>query len=207
MEIYLIRHGETMWNTFRRLQGRTDIELNENGRMLAYKTSEKLKDLKFDRIYSSPLKRAYETANIIKADRDIPIITDDRIMEMSFGTNEGCLSEEILADETNPFRYFFEKPERYFAPDQGETFEDVIERGTSFMKEVIEPIADDNERIMIVAHGAINKAIMCYVKQHGKDRFWEGDLQKNCGVIIFDYNSDNEGNGYSMINEGTVFWD
>ena len=62
MELYIIRHGETKWNSEKRLQGRSDIELNEYGIELARITSEALKDVKFDRIYSSPLKRYYEAA-------------------------------------------------------------------------------------------------------------------------------------------------
>lgn len=68
MELYIIRHGETKWNSEKRLQGRSDIELNEYGIELARITSEALKDVKFDRIYSSPLRehtrrlRYYEAA-------------------------------------------------------------------------------------------------------------------------------------------------
>ena len=65
MKIYLIRHGETSWNTLGRLQGRTDIELNENGIRLAKITGEKLKDVHFDLAIASPLKRAYETAGLV----------------------------------------------------------------------------------------------------------------------------------------------
>ena len=86
MKIYLIRHGETSWNTLGRLQGRTDIELNENGIRLAKITGEKLKDVHFDLAIASPLKRAYETAGLVLGDRNIPILTDERIEEISFGT-------------------------------------------------------------------------------------------------------------------------
>ena len=71
MELYIIRHGETKWNSEKRLQGRSDIELNEYGIELARITSEALKDVKFDRIYSSPLKRAYETAEILRGSRKL----------------------------------------------------------------------------------------------------------------------------------------
>ena len=55
------------------------------------------------------------------------------------------------------------------------------------MEQVILPEADKHERIMIVGHGAMNKAIMCFIKKHGIDKFWSGGLQKNCNVIIVDY--------------------
>ena len=79
MRIYLIRHGETDQNKVKCLQGRTDIELNEYGRELAYKTAEGLKEIKFDMIFTSPLKRARETAEIIRGNRNIPILIEERI--------------------------------------------------------------------------------------------------------------------------------
>ena len=66
MKVYLIRHGETDWNSVRKLQGQTDIRLNDYGIELAKLTAEGLKDVDFDLIYSSPLIRAVETAEIIK---------------------------------------------------------------------------------------------------------------------------------------------
>ena len=74
MIIYIIRHGETDWNVLRKFQGRTDIPLNENGRQVAAWTKEGLKDVAFDLVYTSPLRRAKETAQIIVGDRQIPII-------------------------------------------------------------------------------------------------------------------------------------
>ena len=65
MDIYIIRHGETEWNTLRRLQGRSDTELNEVGIRLAEITAEALAEIPFDIAFSSPLKRAYKTAEII----------------------------------------------------------------------------------------------------------------------------------------------
>ena len=62
MELYIVRHGETLWNREKRLQGREDIELSENGRKVARLTGEALMDTRIDKIFSSPLKRAYETA-------------------------------------------------------------------------------------------------------------------------------------------------
>lgn len=89
MEIYILRHGQTVWNKSRLLQGSRDIELCEEGRAVARERCDQLKEVDFDVIYSSPLKRAYETACIIRGDRDIPIIKDDRLREINFGENEG----------------------------------------------------------------------------------------------------------------------
>ncbi|MCM1498829.1 MAG: histidine phosphatase family protein [Clostridium sp.] len=202
MEIYIVRHGETVWNANKLLQGSTDIELSENGRALAGETGANLEAVHFDKIYSSPLIRAYETACLIRGHRNIPIIRDDRLRELCFGVNEGKNFSQLLSDESDPFHHFFKRPELYRAPENGETLEHICERAAGFMKEVVEPQAGELERMMIVAHGAINKAIMCHVKQHGIDQYWSGGLQKNCNVIIVRLDE----NGYQVIDETKIFY-
>ena len=195
MEIYIIRHGRTVWNEKKLLQGSRDIELNEEGREVAKQLGETLKDIKIDRIYSSPLKRAYETAQLISGGREIEIVTDNRLRELNFGENEGKSVLEIREDETNPFRYFFSQPELYFAPKDGETLEALCKRAREFMEDMIEPHKDEMERVMIVAHGALNKALLCHAKQHGIEEFWSGGLQKNCSATILKLDDE----GYHVI--------
>ena len=203
MEIYIVRHGETIWNADKRLQGSCDIELNEYGRELAGETGRNLEDVHFDMIYSSPLLRAYETANLIRGHRNIKIKMDERLRELNFGINEGEDFSKLLADESDPFHYFFKEPDKYVAPKDGETLEHICERAKDFMQNVIEPQADDNlSRIMIVGHGALNKAIMCHVKKHGIDKFWSGGLQKNCNVIIVNLDE----KGYTVIDETRLYY-
>ena len=80
MKLYIVRHGETDWNKARKIQGRSDIPLNEFGRHLARETAKGLADVHFDLCFTSPLSRAKETAQIILDGRDVPIIegTADR---------------------------------------------------------------------------------------------------------------------------------
>ena len=95
MKIYMIRHGETEWNKKRKLQGQVDIPLNEFGKLLAKETAPALADVPFAVCYTSPLKRAAETARLVLGDREVPIVPDKRIQEMSFGEFEGlCCREE-----------------------------------------------------------------------------------------------------------------
>lgn len=81
MDIYLIRHGETDWNKEKKLQGVTDIPLNAYGIELAEKTAEGLKDVPFDRIYTSPLIRAKKTAEIIRGNRPIDLVVKEELKE------------------------------------------------------------------------------------------------------------------------------
>lgn len=205
MEIYIVRHGQTEWNKEKRLQGSTDISLTKRAIEIAVESGITLRDTPFDLIYTSPLSRAKVTAEGFRGGRDIPLIVDTRLREVSFGSFEGHTLEELLKiDPDCSFQYFFSDPEKYKAPSDGESLEKLIERATAFMKEEIEPLADNPniKRIMLVAHGAMNKALMCYVKNHGVKDFWSGGLQRNCNVIILDYQDKN----YTVVDENRIFY-
>ena len=197
MEIYIVRHGETLWNKSKRLQGSRNIDLSEVGRNEARERGKQLENVDFDVIYSSPLNRAYETACIIRGERNIPIIKDDRLREINFGINEGMEPHQLKKDKNNSFCKFFDDPGNYVPPENGESFQEVCNRTKEFMKQVIEPQRNKLNRVMIAGHGAMNKGIMCYVLKHGIDEYWSGGLQKNCGVIMLNLDD----NGYKQIGE------
>ena len=98
MDIYLIRHGETDWNKTKRLQGVTDIPLNACGIELAEKTAEGLKNVPFDRIYTSPLIRAKKTAEIIRGDRPVELVENmkDCVMSRSIIRSQNLDFENFL---------------------------------------------------------------------------------------------------------------
>ena len=91
--IYIVRHGETDWNKEHRIQGHVDIPLNDQGKLDAKKAKDKLKKVKFDVVFSSPLSRAYETAKIIT---DNEIIIDKRLMEPLKDVTTGILFKIFL---------------------------------------------------------------------------------------------------------------
>lgn len=202
MELYIIRHGKTYWNEAQRIQGWSDIELTEEGRSVAYETADALKGVGFDAIYASPLKRAYETACILKGDRDLPVAVDERIKEIGFGVLEGADFTKIKGDKTSKFSAFFDKPEVYEAPEGGESIDTVCKRAADFLKDIVEKHKND-ERVMIVAHGAVNKAMMRHIRQSKIEEYWKGSLQRNCGVTIVDYSDD----GFNVIEENKVFYE
>lgn len=202
MELYIVRHGKTYWNEERKIQGWADIDLTEEGREVAILSAEGMKDIHFDAIYSSPLKRANETAHILRGERTLPIIVDERIKEIGFGVLEGADFMKIRGDKTSKFASFFEKPEDYETPEGGESFEVVSERAAEFMAEIIEKHKDD-ERVMVVAHGAVNKAMMRYIRKNEIKDFWLGSLQKNCGVTIVKC----ENGTFDVIEDNQLFYD
>ena len=93
--IHLVRHGETDWNRDRRVQGHTDVPLNETGRLQAGALAARLAEVPFDAVYSSDLARALETATIVVAPRALTITTSPALREKHFGTWEGLTDVEV----------------------------------------------------------------------------------------------------------------
>src|SRR5688572_566464 len=121
---YFLRHGETDWNVEGRVQGHTDTPLNENGRAQARAAIYILKKHKIDRIVSSTLNRAFETAQIVNAVLNLPIETDERLCERNFGVYEGLVGPEIEAWKlANAHRIGpIEEETGFPAPPEGEDY-------------------------------------------------------------------------------------
>lgn len=189
MLLYMIRHGETEQNKYKRLQGRSDIELNSCGRELAQITARALQDVEFDLIYTSPLKRAKETAHILKGERQIPVIVEERIQEISFGEYEGhCFGKEHYDIPDPDFGYFFTAPEKYRPAPSGEPFEAVIERTGAFLKELVENPDYQDKTILLSTHGCALKALLANITHCPLSDFWGKGVYKNCGVAIVEVN-------------------
>lgn len=200
MELYLIRHGETIWNNAGRIQGHSDIALNENGRELAILTGKALKDVHFDKIFSSPLVRAYETANLIRGNRNIEMQITENLKEIGFGDLEGVSYDEQMNNPQSPIYTFFKNPEAYIPSNGGETIEELKCRAKYFLENEILPLEKSCSRVLAVAHGAMIKAILSYIKKLELKDFWSGIYQNNCAVTIIDINNTN----MSIIKEGFV---
>ncbi len=201
MQLYVMRHGETDWNINFRLQGRSDIPLNENGRDMAMKASEGMKDIPFTKIYTSPLVRAYETARIIRRDRDIPIITDERIIEISFGENEGKLYDKNHPELFPDLAKFFREPDIYVPADGGETIDALKERTKNFIDFIADTYDNTDEVILVTTHGAAIRGIMSYIKNTSVRDFWKGGVQSNCGVTIME----TQGHSLKIISENVTY--
>lgn len=199
----MIRHGETEWNVRKRVQGHSDIPLNDEGRRLAHVTSDAIADIPFTRVYTSPLKRAYETAMIIKGERDIPVIEDTRIMEIGFGEYEGlsCAREDYNIPDSN-FMNFFERPELYKPPKGAESIEELCKRTGDFLEEIMHNKDIGDEVILVSTHGAALRGLLSNINNIELKDFWRGGVHKNCAVTIVDVE---DGKAY-MIEEGKIFY-
>lgn len=178
--LYIMRHGKTDWNERHKLQGRTDIPLNEEGRRMAESAGKEYGDIPFDICYCSPLIRAKETAEIVLSGRDIPIVIDDRLKEMSFGVFEGTENSFQIPD--CPINVLFHNPEKYKAVEKGESLENLYARTGEFIREIIEPGLEQGKDILIVGHGAMNLSIICQIKNIPVEKFWSVGIE-NCKIM------------------------
>ena len=201
MIIYLMRHGETDWNKARRMQGQSDIPLNAFGIELAEKTAEGLKDIKFDRIFSSPLLRAYETAEIIASVQGAKAIRDDRLKEINFGPGEGDTFDAAKQDPEHPLHNFFSDPGAYKAVDGAESFEDARRRSGEFLRDQIIPLEGTCEKVLVVAHGALNRSILNTIAGIPDEEFWKIGLP-NCAVSILSL----ENGKFTILEESKVYY-
>ncbi len=189
MRLYVMRHGETQWNKEHRLAGRTDVLLNKNGIRLASLTAEGLKDVKFDLCISSPLQRALETARIVLNNRNVPIICDDGLIEISFGDYEGRVCQDdnknILMEE---YAYFRNDPFGFKGMPHGESIQDVIKRAEEKYKEIIHNPDYQDKTLLISTHGCFYRAFLNSIYDNPDD-FWQGGVPKNCAVSVVDINN------------------
>lgn len=197
-----MRHGETDWNKARRLQGQVDIPLNEYGIELAQITSKALSNIKFDRIYSSPLIRAYDTASIIAQNRNLSIITDPRLLELSFGESEGVSLDFINAHPDSNLYNFIHNPERYEPPVGGESLPSLYERCGLFLNEVIFPLEHTCDSILVVGHGALIRGMIYHMNHRDTSQFWS-KIHKNCSVTISEYKNSN----FTLLEEAVIYYE
>lgn len=186
MIIYVMRHGETPWNKERRLQGRHGADLNEEGVLLAEITRDGMRDIPFDICYTSPLVRARHTAEIVIGDRDIPIVDEPRIMEISFGEWEGrsCDLNHLEIPREN-YLAFHDDPLGFPAPPGGETIPDVISRCQDFLQELLHNADLQDKTVLVSTHGCASRAILNSLFDDPSD-FWQGHVPMNCAVSRID---------------------
>lgn len=152
--IYFIRHGETDFNKENRVQGWQESMLTKEGIVQAEIISKELSSIKFDIIFSSPLKRTQDTAKIINKYQNAQIILEERIKERFAGNKEKTL---FYSHTKNEIADFFANPEKYGA----ETDEELYQRVISFYKE----IENKKGNILIVSHGGVYKCIYRYINK------------------------------------------
>ena len=177
MKLYVMRHGQTNWNVLGKVQGCTDIELNEKGRQQAEEIKKLLDYKDIDLIICSPLIRARQTAEIISQGRDIRLIIDERISERDFGEFEGK-QKDVDYDWVEFWDW-----EQNKCYERAESVRDFLER----ISNIIEKIKKDykGKNVLIVTHSGVCAMIYCYfnnIKPNGKLKI---PGIKNCELVEY----------------------
>lgn len=185
LRLYFMRHGETVWNTERRYQGMTDIELSDEGLRQAECAAKRFKNIKIDKIYASPLKRAMKTAEKIAAEKGLEIISEDDFREIHFGEWEGKTVPELTEKYGESYTNFIREPHKYGFPGEG-SVENVINRIKPGIDRLI---AEDEGNVLIVSHGGIIRLMIMYIM--GLDSSWFTKMWiNNTGVSIVEIKND-----------------
>ena len=198
--IYIVRHGETAKNKAQVLQGRSNAPLNDAGRLQAAKVRDFFANagIRFAKVYSSPLTRAVQTGEIIAEKsspltravqtgeiiaENVPVVTDDRLIEMDYGPYEGMDLNNPLPEVMEFFRDFVHNP----APKGMEQLSDVVARTGEFLEEVRQKAESGN--ILISTHAIAMKGALEYLTPESKGAYWSKYIG-NCAVYGVEVTAD-----------------
>ncbi len=185
MKLYFVRHGETEWNVKKKIQGKTDIPLNENGirqaRELACQLVEE--DISVKHVYHSPQLRAAETARIAAEALHATCIPLDGLVEMNLGSWEGS-NWRVIERENSPEYQEWRKDRRYVrTPGGGECYNDVVKRTLDAMEYIMKRESGD---VLIVTHSAIIMALRCYIAGLPFDEMVRKFKTRNAEVVMIE---------------------
>ena len=159
---YIVRHGETVWNTQGRMQGQKDSPLTENGLKQAKDVARKLRSIKFDAAFSSDLLRAKRTAEIIALEHELAVDTTQALRERKFGSVEGKTQEELRRDLKDMYETFLSmSPEERFSKkfvDDMESDDEIATRFVTYIREMA--VAYAGKTVLLVCHGGLMRAFL-----------------------------------------------
>lgn len=182
--IFIMRHGTTEMNLQRRMQGHIDTELNDEGRRQAAAAGEifRCAGIVFDRVYSSPLSRARESARLVSGVPEKDILIDDRLIEFHYGVFEGKSYEQldgVMAD-------FLHDPEHVAPPEGVERIDDLNRRVASFLDENKTRFSE-SEHVLLMVHGIVIRSMYGYFNNTDPGEMWK-IMVGNCEIFRVDLN-------------------
>lgn len=186
VRIILIRHGETTWNIEGRYQGQEDTPLSPRGLEQGKLLAQGLKNIPLDVCISSPLQRSYQTCKFCADLHKLPVATDARLTEINHGDWEGVLAPDIAKAYPVEFEQWHTAPHLVQMPGEGgETLDDVRRRVRAAFDEYARKY--EGKTVLVAAHDAVNKAIICDLLGLGMEHFWQIKQDNTC-INVMEYN-------------------
>lgn len=183
--VYLIRHCEAIGNQLRVFQGSTDYDISDIGAKQLEFLGERFKNKKIDKVYSSPLTRAYKTAKAVADAVGLEVIPDAGLTEINGGVIENIPLKTIFKEHYD-LEYAWTYAPQNFAPQDGEPMRDVYERVQRAVKKIVSE--NDGKTIVIASHGAAIRTLLCYLLYGTVDRLIDVAWSDNTAVakLVFD---------------------
>jgi alpha-ribazole phosphatase len=184
--VILVRHGETAWNRREVFRGRADVELNQRGRAQAQAVAASLKKREVAAVYSSPLRRAIETAQAIARPHNIPVRVEQGFIDFDYGSWQGMQHDEVRRRYPKLYQDWIERPHTVRI-EGGESLRMVRRRAMNALRNLAEQHPE--ETVVIVAHRVVNKVILCAVLGLDNSHFWRV-RQDTCALNILEWSRD-----------------
>ena len=185
--IILVRHGQTEWNiesgAGERFRGRVDLPLDDTGLAQAHALAERLANRLIVAVYSSPLKRAVETARPIAQQLSLPVQPLPAVIDIHYGDWQGLSSAEVAKVYPDLYRRWLEKPHLVKFPN-GESLRQVRLRGMATLKEVT--ARHEGRVVLLVAHQVVNKVLVCAMLGLDNCHFWRIRQDNGC-INVFEH--------------------
>lgn len=178
---WLVRHGQTEWNREGRWQGQADIPLDRTGLEQAARLSERVRGQRFDAVYSSDLRRAYNTAAALAKVNGNEIIVEADLREICIGEWEGLRIDEIcqrFPDEWQAYHY----DANWRSPPGGETLLDLARRLSRLVNSIFRKHQDG--QVALVAHKVAIACLLCLVNERDLSHVWDYEIESATPVII-----------------------
>lgn len=180
-ELILVRHGQTAWNVEKVFRGRVDVSLDETGIKQAESLARYLSQWQLEAIYSSPLKRALETASMIARYQKVPVQVAQGLIDMDYGEWQSLPEQEVNKLYPSLYEQWREKPQAVKIPG-GESLDEVKRRA---MEVVNEAVSRYRGSVVLVSHRVVNKILICSLLGLDSSHFWN-IRQDVCGITIFE---------------------
>lgn len=180
--LIIARHGETDWNVGEIFRGRLDVELNKTGLTQADALGQHLADFSVEAVYSSPLKRALDTARSVAAYHTLEVSVAQGLADFNYGAWQGLTHQEVKERYAELYRRWLTAPHLVTMPD-GESLDDVAVRA----RQVVENVVTSHEgTVVLVSHRVVNKVLICSLLGLDNSHFWN-IRQDVAGMTIFEY--------------------
>jgi len=168
-DILLVRHGQTEWNRVMRFRGRTDLGLDQVGWTQARALARRLANWPIKAIYTSPLRRARQTAEPLARQLGLSIQPTEGLLDIDYGRWQGRTPEEVAQAEPRLYQLWLEEPQRVQIPG-GESLSLVQQRVRLTMEEVVARHPD--EMVLLIGHQVVNKVLICTLLGLDLASFW-----------------------------------